>query len=55
MGTGLSTAWILDGMDANSHLTTVDLEPIFLEILDRHLGLDPRLTVVCGDGDDLLR
>ena len=54
-GTGLSTAWILDGMDANSRLTTVDLEPIFLEILDRHLGSDSRLTVVCGDGDDLLR
>ncbi len=54
-GTGLSTAWILDGMDANSHLTTIDLEASFLEILDRHLGKDPRLTVVCGDGDDFLR
>jgi predicted O-methyltransferase YrrM len=54
-GTGLSTAWILDGMDGDSHLTTVDLEASFLEILDRHLGTDPRLTVVCGDGDDLLR
>jgi predicted O-methyltransferase YrrM len=54
-GTGLSTAWILDGMDANSHLTTIDLDASFLEILDRHLGTDPRLTVVCGDGDDLLR
>lgn len=54
-GTGLSTAWILDGMDANSHLTTIDLDPSFLEILDRHLGADPRLTVICGEGDDLLR
>ncbi len=54
-GTGLSTAWILDGMDANSHLTTVDLDQSFLEILDRHLGTDPRLTVICGDGDDFLR
>jgi predicted O-methyltransferase YrrM len=54
-GTGLSTAWILDGMDANSHLTTIDLDASFLEILDRHLGKDSRLTVVCGDGDDLLR
>ena len=26
-GTGLSTAWILNGMDANSHLTTIDLDP----------------------------
>lgn len=54
-GTGLSTAWILDGMDTNSHLITIDLEASFIEILDRHLGKDPRLTVVCGEGDDLLR
>ncbi len=54
-GTGLSTAWILDGMDANSHLTTIDLDASFLAVLDRHLGTDPRLTVICGDGDDFLR
>jgi predicted O-methyltransferase YrrM len=54
-GTGLSTAWILDGMDADSHLTTVDLEASFLEILNRYLGKDSHLTVVCGDGDEFLR
>jgi predicted O-methyltransferase YrrM len=54
-GTGLSTAWILDGMDTNSHLTTIDNESNLLEILNKHLGKDPRLTVVCGDGDEFLR
>ncbi len=54
-GTGLSTAWILDGMDANSHLTTIDNEPNLLKILNKQLGKDPRLTVVCGDGDEFLR
>jgi predicted O-methyltransferase YrrM len=54
-GTGLSTAWILDGMDANSHLTTIDNDPNWLEILNRYLGKDPRLTVLCGDGDEFLR
>ena len=54
-GTGLSTAWILDGMDANSHLTTIDNESDLLEILTKHLGKDPRLTVVCGDGDEFLK
>ncbi len=54
-GTGLSTAWILDGMDANSHLTTIDNESNLLEILNRHLGKDPRLTVICGDGDEYLQ
>jgi predicted O-methyltransferase YrrM len=51
----LSTAWILDGMDANSHLTTIDNESNLLNILNKHLGKDPRLTVVCGDGDEFLR
>ncbi|MDR2153951.1 MAG: class I SAM-dependent methyltransferase [Burkholderiaceae bacterium] len=54
-GTGLSTAWLLDGMDAGSRLTTVDNDESLLSILKRHLGADPRLTVVCSDGDDFLR
>ena len=54
-GSGLSTAWLLDGMDSASSLTTVDNDEALLSILKRHLGADPRLTVVCADGDDFLR
>lgn len=54
-GTGLSTAWLLDGMDAESHLTTVDNDESLLSILQSNLGADPRLKVVCSDGDDFLR
>jgi predicted O-methyltransferase YrrM len=54
-GSGLSTAWLLDGMDAASSLTTVDNDEVLLAILKRHLGADPRLTVACADGDDFLR
>ena len=50
-GTGLSTAWLLDGMDTQSHLTTVDNDPALLEVLNRHLGSDPRIKAVCADGD----
>jgi predicted O-methyltransferase YrrM len=53
-GTGLSTAWILDGMDPNSHLTTIDNDESLLSILKKYLGADPRLKVVCGDGDEFL-
>ena len=53
-GTGLSTAWILDGMDADSHLITVDNDEKLLAILRRHLGADTRLTVACADGDEFL-
>jgi nicotinamidase-related amidase/predicted O-methyltransferase YrrM len=54
-GTGLSTAWLLDGMDSDSHLTTVDNDESLLAILKKHLVHDPRLTVVCADGDEFLR
>ena len=53
-GTGLSTAWLLDGMDSHSSLTTVDNDKSLLSILKKHLGDDPRLTVVCADGDEFL-
>ena len=54
-GTGLSTAWLLDGMNSGSHLTTVDNDEALLSILKRHLGADPRLSVVCADGDEFLQ
>ena len=37
-GTGLATAWILDGMDRDSRLITVDIDPACLEVAKRHLG-----------------
>jgi predicted O-methyltransferase YrrM len=54
-GTGLSTAWLLDGMDSGSHLTTIDNDEALLSILKQHLGADPRLSVVCADGDEFLQ
>jgi predicted O-methyltransferase YrrM len=51
-GTGLSTSWILDGMDADSTLTSVDNDPIFLEIAQSFLGKDERLKLVCSDGGE---
>jgi predicted O-methyltransferase YrrM len=53
-GTGLSTAWILDGMDAQSTLLTVDDNPAVTAVAQRHLGHDPRLTLRTMDGIQLL-
>ena len=54
-GTGLSTAWLLDGMCPASTLTTVDWDEQALDVLRVHLGHDPRLTVVCRDGDEFVK
>jgi predicted O-methyltransferase YrrM len=49
-GTGLSTSWILDGMDDESTLTSIDNDVKFLEIAQSFLGSDNRLTLNCVDG-----
>jgi predicted O-methyltransferase YrrM len=51
-GTGLSTSWILDGMDEDSSLVSVDHDNTFLEIARRFLGSDKRLDLVSSDGAD---
>ena len=49
-GTGLCTAWILDGMDRQSTLTTVDNDAAVLTIAQRHLGNDLRVTFHLSEG-----
>ena len=49
-GTGLSTSWILDGMDENATLLSIDNAPEFLAIARQWLGADTRLTLVGSDG-----
>jgi predicted O-methyltransferase YrrM len=51
-GTGLSTAWILNGMDQRSTLISIDNAPTFLEIARQRLGDDPRLTLEETDGGE---
>jgi predicted O-methyltransferase YrrM len=51
-GTGLSTSWILDGMDKNATLVSIDNDRQFLEIAESFLGKDSRLTLVETDGAD---
>jgi predicted O-methyltransferase YrrM len=49
-GTGLSTAWILAGMDPDSQLTTMDNDAAVVAIAKRHLGHDPRVSFHITDG-----
>lgn len=51
-GTGLSTSWILDGMDPNSTLVSVDNDASVLNIAKTHLEKDSRLSLVHCDGED---
>ncbi len=51
-GTGLSTSWILDGMDSSSTLISLDHDPVYLSIAKKYLGGDKRLSLVNKDGGD---
>ncbi len=51
-GTGLSTTWILDGMDQSSTLISIDNDESVLNIAKENLGVDKRLQLICTDGAD---
>ena len=53
-GTGLGTAWLLSGMDAASHLDTVDTDPNVVAIARTHLEKDARVTFHLMDGADFI-
>lgn len=53
-GTGLATAWLLDGMDSESTLVTVDRDEKCQAVAREHLGSDPRVSFVVADGADEL-
>ena len=53
-GTGLSTVWLLDGMDRATTLVTVDNDGSVQAIAQHHLGADARVRFHCGDGGAFL-
>lgn len=54
-GTGVGSCWLLDGMDADSSLITLDKDAAVSAIAQRHLGSDPRIRFVVGDAEQTLR
>lgn len=50
-GTGLSTSWILDGMDKDSTLVSIDNDQDVLAIAKQFLGADQRLDLQLMDGE----
>jgi predicted O-methyltransferase YrrM len=53
-GTGLSAAWLLDGMDENACLTSVDQDEQALRVARTHLGGDSRSTFLLTEGTEFL-
>jgi predicted O-methyltransferase YrrM len=53
-GTGISTCWLLDGMDDHSQLITVDNDEKPLSVARKYLGDDPRLEIYLDQGENLI-
>jgi predicted O-methyltransferase YrrM len=54
-GTGVATAWILDGMDTEARLVSVEIDEANLEVAKQFLGDDLRVTFIHADGGEWLR
>jgi len=54
-GVGLTLSWMLAGMDTQSYITSIDNDPQLIELVQRYLGDDPRLTLICTDGADWIQ
>jgi predicted O-methyltransferase YrrM len=53
-GTGLASAWLLDGMDAAARLTTVDRNQQTAAIARQFLEQDGRITFVAMEGNSFI-
>ena len=53
-GSGLSTAWLLHGMDSHSSLKTVDNNEELMAIAVQYLGEDRRVEFIIGEGEELI-
>lgn len=49
-GIGLSLSWMMEGLDTDSRLISVDKDQELIDIATGYFGKDLRLTLVCQDG-----
>ncbi len=54
-GIGLSLSWMIDGMDTNSSLITVDNDVELITIAKGFFGNDDRVELVCEDGTSWIK
>lgn len=54
-GIGLSLSWMVDGMDNNSKIISVDNDPTLTEIVTGFFKKDKRVEIVCEDGSEWIK
>jgi len=51
-GTGVGTAWLLDGMSHDARLVTIERDPDLAALARDLLGVDPRVEFATADAND---
>ncbi|HDZ04779.1 hypothetical protein LCGC14_0198420 [marine sediment metagenome] len=54
-GIGLSLSWMIEGMDADSSLVSVDNDEELISIASSYFGEDDRVELICQDGTDWIK
>lgn len=54
-GIGLSLSWMVDGMDAESKLISVDNDPKLISIVKDYFESDKRVQLCCEDGSEWIK
>ncbi|WP_425237194.1 O-methyltransferase [Ulvibacterium sp.] len=54
-GIGLSLSWMVDGMDNESVLITVDNDQELINIAEEYFGGDPRIQILCQDASNWIK
>ena len=54
-GIGLSLSWMIEGMDSDSMLISVDNDKELTEIANSYFGEDDRIELICKDGSQWIK
>lgn len=54
-GIGLSLSWMIDGLDKESKLITVDNDSALIKIAKDFFGSDSRVDIICQDGTEWIK
>lgn len=54
-GIGLSLSWMIDGMDENANLITVDNDSELISIAEQYFAKDERIEIICEDGTEWIK
>jgi len=57
LGTGmsLSLAWMVEGLDRDSRLISIDNDPNLISIAEEFFGADGRVDLICMDGSEWIQ